>query len=406
MVGIWDIQQQAWLHNLDMEGYGYGFCDRYVFSRDQSILALGVDSEILVVIDTNSWQVIKTIHQEYSHFDISPDNQKIAIIDPPGKSLTVINIATEDEHSFTDIIQNNDQSLFNITSAAVSPDGRYIAWNPGDYDSPVMVWDMFSGQLAARLRIEEDDYQLEFSPDGSRLMGWSSSGGQQWLVNNWQEITGEPVGTRSPDNQWLANLDDDTIRVYRLDDLSQPYIEIYGAEWSEFDIERGVSSLENLKVTERYLVAQWVDAVYVWDLNAPHAGYSYLPLLTPEEIEEMRWDDIDNEGICSTNMDVQGDKLLAYTYGPISEEDYATLWDLSAWHPLQQLSEYGDVSFGPDGSFFLIGNTLSRIGDNSQATIPISYPDGCPTIHFSANGMLMVVLNHYSRTIDVYGIPR
>jgi WD40 repeat protein len=115
-----------------------------------------------------------------------------------------------------------------VVSLAFSPDGETLA--SGSIDNTVQLWDLSSpGARAVVLRSDlEDVYDVAFSPDGFRLASAAPSGGLRlWDLRPSGQPSALPghdgattAVTFSPDGEFLGVTVDQSVRLWKLSDLT------------------------------------------------------------------------------------------------------------------------------------------------------------------------------------------
>ena len=114
-----------------------------------------------------------------------------------------------------------------ITSAAISPDGKYIV--SGSRDSTIEVWNMEDGKLIRTLRGHEGDVtSVAISPDGKYIV----SGSRDSTIKVWNMEDGRLIRTLrgharsvtsvaiSPDGRFIVSgSDDNTIKIWSMEDV-------------------------------------------------------------------------------------------------------------------------------------------------------------------------------------------
>ncbi len=94
---------------------------------------------------------------------------------------------------------------------SISPDGRWIATG-SHWTGDVLLWEASTGRVVKRQRGGTDYALVQFSPDGKRLLVFSTEGSRFWRVRDWEEIGpaiekggyGRSAPEFSPDGQFLA----------------------------------------------------------------------------------------------------------------------------------------------------------------------------------------------------------
>lgn len=122
------------------------------------------------------------------------------------------------------LIQGAPVSSGIITTSALSPDGKWLAW--GGYDNTVTLWNVATGAEERRLSwarpVSTPTTKLAFSPDGRHLAIIAGGGVNIWDLQNNHTVHSLEVGgelfTYSPDGkQWAAIVagarDDLTARI-------------------------------------------------------------------------------------------------------------------------------------------------------------------------------------------------
>ncbi len=98
-----------------------------------------------------------------------------------------------------------------VQSLSLSPDGRYLA--TGGIDKIVLIWDVESGELLARLDVDWSVYSLAWSPDGAHL----AVGTKKGTIRLWTDPVDslETVPLREPDGTAIEALawSEDSSRV-------------------------------------------------------------------------------------------------------------------------------------------------------------------------------------------------
>lgn len=118
----------------------------------------------------------------YTCLDISPDGLQVAAGDMQGKiDLWDFQTGTKTRTIYAHAAQ--------VRTIDYSPDGRFLA--TGSYDEYVRVWDVATGDCIAELRHPEWVWNVQFSPDGTRMV---SAGGLSygqvfvWSVGDFQKV--------------------------------------------------------------------------------------------------------------------------------------------------------------------------------------------------------------------------
>jgi WD40 repeat protein/serine/threonine protein kinase len=267
--------------------------------------------------------------------------------------------APDGQHVLT--IGGNDAELWNlgtrrpvirysphgaVASAAVSPDGKFVA--TGSWDHSAKIWDIATGHALRKLEGGHAGYinSVEFSPDGKELLTASDDGtGRLWDV-----ASGKPTGvvfkghtarilsaTFSPDGLRVLTVSGDkTARLWERgtgQQIGEPFV---GHKWA---ILCGGFSQDG----KRIVTGSQDKTAIVWDVDSRNK------LMT-----------LEGHTASVTSVAFSPDGSRAVTG---SQDNSAKLWDAATGKEILSLpghtQEVTSVSFSPDGRNLL---TSSRDG--------------------------------------------
>jgi len=164
---------------------GFGMVQSVVFSPDGRYLAVGTSGGSSVqLIDTSSWQVIRTFEGHSSHVTsvaFSPDGRLLAS-GSADRTIKLWEVATGQE------VRTLSGSVWSV---AFSSDGRLLA--SGSFGE-IKLWEVATGQLVRTLSGHTGSVtSVAFSPDGQLL----ASGSADKTIKLWEVATGQEVRTLS-----------------------------------------------------------------------------------------------------------------------------------------------------------------------------------------------------------------
>lgn len=153
-----------------------------------------------------------------------------------------------------------------VTSIALSPDGRWVA--SASVDTTMILWDIKSRRIIRKWQSHEAVWHIKFSPDSSRL----AAGGDDGQLDIWSVEDGNQLATLqgsthritsldwSPDGAKLAYSSDDSItRVWD----TKKYVLLHSF--------KGQSSSVSFSHDGRWLATSGTTC-RVWSLDAPKKG--------------------------------------------------------------------------------------------------------------------------------------
>ncbi|WPD24270.1 MAG: trypsin-like peptidase domain-containing protein [Candidatus Electrothrix scaldis] len=210
--GIWDVEAGKKTDILDK----YNFIDDASFSPDGKLLSLATGDKAVRLIDTKSWDEIKSF---YGHTSL-------------------------------------------VTSVSFSPDGRRLV--SYGHDGTLRIWDVIS-EREIRLLKEHASGDFSFTPNGRKLVICADenfilnieSGNKVNILNNYKGINQVSL---SPDGSLLSSLSGGNVRIFDTE------------SWKELTVIKGHSSDIREVVfnpnTTNLLVASEYDTVRTWNIES------------------------------------------------------------------------------------------------------------------------------------------
>lgn len=192
-VGIWDLQSGKLIKSLT--GHK-GRLMKAAISDDGRYLATGSFAGEKIKI----WELATgTFLREFAQFDdlaslaFSKNGQMLAISGIPAGDKKNCSVELWDVEKGTMIatLMKKDTNQFYPGSLRFSPDGKFLAAGIQNKMHSIMLWDVASKKLAKTIKHSDDVIAIDFSPDGSRIVG----GGMGNKTYVWDTQTGTALHT-------------------------------------------------------------------------------------------------------------------------------------------------------------------------------------------------------------------
>lgn len=173
---LWDAQTGKLLHSLDTGPVLGGLTP--VFSRDGKILAIGHRNSTTYLFDPATGKRLHELDQKMTHgIAFSPDNKLLAATYVDG-TVRIWDVATGK------VLHEARSGAEELFAVCWSPDGQLLI--TAGLRGQVTIWSPKKLEPLKRLDASEAIYTVQFTPDGSRLLGGGgshSSGGQRkvWM---------------------------------------------------------------------------------------------------------------------------------------------------------------------------------------------------------------------------------
>ncbi|NEO22833.1 hypothetical protein [Moorena sp. SIO4A5] len=210
MVRLWDVNTGQ---VQELKGH-QGWVSQVALSPDGQLLASAGFDGMVRLWDVNTGQVqyeLKGHQSSVSQMEFSPDGQLLASAGVD-RIVRLWEVNTGQVQAF----KRHQGRVYQLT---LSRDSQLLA-STGDYGI-MRVWNVNTGQVQAFQGHQGWVDQVEFSPDGQLL----ASAGGDCTVRLW-DLRGRQIaqfeGTRmvfNPDGTQLATIDEDTIKLWRVDTL-------------------------------------------------------------------------------------------------------------------------------------------------------------------------------------------
>jgi WD40 repeat protein len=194
--------------------------------------------------------------REILPFAFTPDSARLLV--RAGSGVQVIDLKTGQEDAFL-------QAPMRILTAALSPDGKILAWSLDD--NSIQLVDFSNGQVLSTLMGHSDPvYHLRFSPTGDRFYSashdgwiriWDMQGNQLPSIQAGGEVLGFGI---SPDGRTLATIPGDG--PLSLWDLAENKMTSELGGTGGYDTSDAVFSADG-----QYLAADLITGIFLWRVS-------------------------------------------------------------------------------------------------------------------------------------------
>ena len=160
IASLWDAGRGDLIKSPDLSSLIIGSAE---FSGDGSKLSAVLGGGIVQIFDLNSGKVLVALkgHSYNTYIQFSPDRKKI--ITWPGNNT--INIRDAFNGDLLTVLKGHKAK---INTAQYSRNGKKIVTSSAD--STLKIWDSDNGELLSTIRIYSPYADVEFSPDGKKLV--------------------------------------------------------------------------------------------------------------------------------------------------------------------------------------------------------------------------------------------